>query len=139
MRGQGAASAWEDPEAMERRFVRVMCASVALAVAVSAAVAPWRFTTGLLLGGLLSLFNLHWLRSSVAAIFSTAAPGVRPRLSVARYVLRYFVVAAAVVAAHWLGVASVVATLAGLASFAVAVLVEGFVQTYFAIVNREEN
>lgn len=139
MRGQRAASEWADPEAMERRFVRVMCASVALAVAASAPLAPWRFTTGLLVGGLLSLFNLHWLRTSIAAVFSTAAPGVRPRLNMARYVLRYFVVAAAVAAAHWLDVASLAAMTAGLASFAVAVLVEGFVQTYFAIVNREEN
>ncbi len=100
MRGQSATSAWEDPEAMERRFVRVMCASVALAVAASAAFAPWRFTTGLLIGGLLSLFNLHWLRTSIAAVFSTAAPGARPRLNVARYVLRYFVVAAVVAAAR---------------------------------------
>ena len=56
--------AGEDPRAMERRIFRDMCVAVALAVAVSAPLAPWRVTTGLLLGGLLSLLNHHWLRTS---------------------------------------------------------------------------
>ena len=129
----------DDPAAMERRIFRLMAASVALAVALSAVLAPWRVTTGLLLGGALSLFSHHWLRTSVAAMFGAATPGAKPRLRVARYVLRYFVLALAVASAAWLDVASLPATLAGLCSFVPAALAEGFTQLYFAIVRREES
>jgi hypothetical protein len=47
-----------------------MCVAIALAVVAGAMFATWRVATGLLLGGLLSLFNHHWLRTSVAAILS---------------------------------------------------------------------
>ncbi|MGH9945375.1 MAG: hypothetical protein ACRD9R_23735, partial [Pyrinomonadaceae bacterium] len=64
-----------DDVALERRLLRGMCVSVALAVLVSAALAPWRVTTGLLLGGILSLFNHHWLRTAIGAAFGRAAAG----------------------------------------------------------------
>lgn len=128
----------EDPAAMERRIFRGMCVTVALAVSLSAFLMPWRVTTGLLLGGLLSLFNHYWLRTSVEAFFRGAAPGQRPRLKVARYVLRYIVVASVVALCYWLDLISVVAALAGLCSFVPAALVEGFMQLYFAVIHREE-
>lgn len=130
--------AGEDPRAMERRIFRGMCAAVGVSVAVAAFAAPWRVTTGLLLGGLLSLLNHHWLRTSVAAAFERAPAGRRPSWRVARYILRYFVVAAAVVAAYWLEVVSLGATLAGLCSFVPSALLEGCRQLYFAITRREE-
>lgn len=135
-RAAGAGEA-EDPSAMERRIFRGMCATVAVAVPLSAALAPWRVTTGLLLGGLLSLFSHHWLSTSVAAVFDSTAEGARPKLKVARYVLRYVVIAAVVAAAYKLDLVSLAATLAGMCSFVVAALVEGFMQLYFAVVHRE--
>ncbi len=123
---------------MERRLVRGMCVSVAVACAVSLPLAPWRVTTGLALGGVLSLLNHHWLRSSLAAIFSTAGSGRRVKFRMARYVLRYFVIATVVAAAYSLNLVSIVATLAGLCAFVPAVMTEAFAQIYFAIVNREE-
>lgn len=123
---------------MERRLFRAMFAVVALSVIVSAPLAPWRVTTGLLLGGVLSLFNHHWLRSSLAALFSKAEAGKRLKFNAARYVLRYFIIAAIVASAYTLNIVSIVATLIGLCSFAVAAMLEAFVQIYFAIVNREE-
>ncbi len=128
----------EDPRAMERRIFRDMCASVALAVALSALLAPWRVTTGLLLGGVLALLNHHWLRTSVAAVFGGAAPGSRPKWKASRYVLRYVVLASAVAAAYGLDVVSLGAALAGLCAFVPAALAEGLRQLYFAIVRREE-
>jgi hypothetical protein len=136
--GGSALQSAADPVAMERRLVRGMCASVALAVAVSLPLAPWRVTTGLLLGGVLSLLNHHWLRSSLAAVFSTAESGKRVKIRAARYVLRYFVIAATVAAAYTFDLVSIVATLAGLCSFVPAALMEALAQIYFAIVNREE-
>jgi hypothetical protein len=136
--GGGVHDAAADPVAMERRLLRGMCFSVALAVGVSLPLAPWRVTTGLLLGGVLSLVNHHWLRTSLAAVFSTAESGRRVKFRAARYVLRYFVIAAVVAAAYTLDLVSIVATLAGLCSFVPAALMEAFAQVYFAIVNREE-
>ncbi len=134
-----AGLAGEDHAAMERRIFRGMCVTVALAVMVSAPLAPWRVTTGLLLGGVLSLFNHHWLRTSVAAAFKVAATGEKPKFKIARYVLRYAVVAIVVWAAYRLNLVSLLATLMGLCSFVVAALIEGFMQLYFAIAHREEN
>lgn len=128
----------EDPRAMERRIFRDMCVAAALAPVISAPLAPWRVTTGLILGGALALLNHHWLRTSVAAVFGRAEPGTRPGLRASRYVLRYAVLAGAVAAAYGLGLVSLAATLAGMCAVVPALLAEGFRQLYFAIVRREE-
>ena len=135
--GRSALKA-SDPVAMEQRLFRTMCWAVAVSVAISLPLAPWRVTTGLLLGGILSLFNHHWLRTSLAAVFGQAESGRRVKISAARYVLRYFVIAAVVAFAYALNLVQIVATLIGLCSFVVAALAEAFMQIYFAIVNREE-
>jgi hypothetical protein len=133
------AFAGAEGAALERRLLRAMWVLIALAVTVSALVTPWRVTTGLLLGGVLALFNHHWLRGSLATVFDEpAAAGRRPRLSAARYILRYFVIACVVGSAYMLNLISVAATLAGLCAFAAAVMVEAFTQLYFAITHREE-
>jgi hypothetical protein len=135
--GSGALKG-TDPAAMERRLFRWMLWTVALAVVVSVPLAPWRVTTGLLLGGVLSLFNHHWLRTSLAAVFSTAQSGKRVKINAARYVLRYFVIAGVVASASALNLVSLVATLVGLCSFVVAAMIEAFMQIYFTIAHREE-
>jgi hypothetical protein len=130
--------ACEDRGALELRVFRAMIASVALAVIASTVLWPWRVTTGLMLGGLLSLLNFHWLQSSVAAVFSVGA-GKRPRVKVLRYVIRYFVVGATVIAAYKLGLVSLPAIFAGLGSFVPALFVEAFRQFYYAFIRREES
>ena len=130
--------AGEDPRAAERRIYRDTFVAALAAVAVSAFLAPWRVTTGLGLGGALALFNQHWLRSSVEAVFEGAPAGRPPKMRAARYVLRYFVVAAVVYAAYATGLASLAATFAGMCAVVAGLLAEGFRQLYFAIVRREE-
>jgi hypothetical protein len=137
-RSRVPGDAGEDPRAAERRIFRDTCVAAVVAVAVSAFLAPWRVTAGLLLGGALALFNQHWLSASVANVFGDAGEGARPRLGAARYVLRYFVIAAVVYASVRLGLASLVATLAGMCAVVAALLAEGVRQLYFAIVRREE-
>lgn len=123
-----------------RRLLRGMAASIAVAVVASLIFAPWRVTTGLMLGGALAFFNHHWLRASLSSVFSGAAQaGRQPRFGAARYVLRYFVIAAVVASAYTLNLVSIGATLAGLCSFAAAIMIEAFTQLYFAIRYREEN
>lgn len=112
--------------------------AAAAAVAVSLFLAPWRVTTGLALGGALSVFNQHWLRTSVEAVFEGASAARPPRMRAARYVLRYFVVAAVVFIAFEAGLVSLTATLAGMCAVVAGLLAEGVRQLYFAIVRREE-
>src|SRR5216684_6786830 len=121
MSAEGLAG--EDNGALELRLFRAMMASVTLAVIASTMLLPWRVTTGLMLGGLLSLLNFHWLKTSVAAVFKVSA-GARPRVRIARYVIRYFVVGATGYAAYELGLVSLPAMFAGLCSFVPALLVE---------------
>jgi ATP synthase I subunit len=124
---------------IDTRLLRTMAVAVAIAVVVSAVVAPWRVTTGLLLGGSLSLFSHHWLRTSIAATFSGAlATGAKPQLTSVRFILRYFVVAAAVLVSYQLDLVSLPATIAGLCSFVVALFVEALREFYFVIIHREE-
>jgi len=134
----GTGDAGEEPRAAERRIFRGTFAAAVAAVAAGAVVAPWRVTAGLALGGALALFNQHWLRTSVEAAFEGASAGRPPRMRVARYFLRYFVIAAVVAAAFTAGLVSLTATLAGMCAVAAGLLAEGFRQLYFAIVRREE-
>jgi hypothetical protein len=122
----------------EERVFRTMIIAVALAVIASLPFAHWRITSGLLVGGLLSLLNHHWLRSSSAAAFSVVVHGAKPKLRLAQYILRYFVIAAVVLSAYKLNVVSLTATIAGLCSFVVALFVEAFREFYFVIIHREE-
>lgn len=112
--------------------------AVAVALLASLLLAPWRVTTGLLLGGILSLLNHNWLIKSSRASFSVLAHGTKPKLRMAGYVLRYFVISAAVFLAYRYNLVSLVATFAGLSSFVVWLFVEAAREFYFAIFHREE-
>lgn len=124
--------------ALESRVFRVMVASVTVAVIASTLLAPWRVTTGLMLGGGLSLLNYHWLQSSVSAIFRVDGDE-RPRVRISSYIIRYFVVAGAVIGAYEFGMVSLPAVFAGLSSFVPALFVEASRHFYFAIIRRGES
>ena len=123
---------------VEARIFRTMAFAVGLAVIVSLPFAPWRITTGLLVGGILSLLNHHWLSSSTAAAFTVVVHGAKPKLKLAQYILRYLVIATVVFLAYKLNIVSLAATIAGLCSFVVALFVEAIREFYFAIIHREE-
>ena len=123
---------------VETRVFRTMIVAVAIAVLASLPFAQWRITTGLLVGGLLSLLNHHWLRSSSAAAFSVVVQGAKPKLKLAQYILRYFLIASVVFIAYKFNLVSLTATIAGLCSFVVALFAEAVREFYFAIIRREE-
>jgi len=134
--GSGVASASGD--ATNRRIFRSMIVVVVLAVCASLLFAPWRVSTGLLLGGVLSLVNHYWLTTSTTAAFSVLVNGEKPRLSLIQYVLRYAVIGLVILLAYKFGIASVPALIAGLCSFVFALFVEALREFYFAIIHREE-
>jgi len=129
----------DDANGLEARLLRWMIASVAIAAAVCPFVAPWRVTSGVILGGALSVLNYQWLHTSVAAIFSINLVSERPRAGISRYILRYIIVTAIVLAAVNLQIVSLAATLAGLCAFVPALLIEAAKEFYFAIIHREES
>lgn len=124
---------------LEYRVFRSMVVASALAVTISAFVAPWRVTTGLLVGGLLALFSHRWLSNSAAAAVQLSTAGGRPQLRLAQFVLRYVVIAGVIFGAYTLDLISLPAVLAGMSSFVVAIFVEAVREFYFAITKREEN
>jgi hypothetical protein len=129
----------EEAGALEARVFRSMVVAVALAVVAGALLMPWRVTTGLLLGGILSLLNHRWLRQSIATALNVDVTVQRPRLKASGYILRYFFVFAIVALAYKLNIVSLTATIVGLCSFVAALFVEAFRQSYFAIIHREES
>lgn len=129
----------EDTAALNKRILLVMSISVIIAVAISITIAPWRTTTGLLLGGALSLLNYRWLHSSVGAIFAINRSEGRAQTRSSRYLLRYFVVGVVVFASYQLHLVSLPAAIVGLSSFVPALMFEAARQFYFAIINREES
>ena len=132
-----------DASALEARMLRTMVVTIIAAVVIAAAIAPWRITTGLLLGGALSILNYRWLHSSATAIINLnvglPAGSPAPRAHSIRYVLRYAIIAAAVFAAYQLKLVSLAATIVGLCSFVPALMFEAFRQFYFIIIHREES
>jgi hypothetical protein len=126
-----------DDDGLEVRIRRVMVASVVLTVSVSALLAPWRVTTGLLLGGLLSLLNYYWLRTSIAALIEARVAGTNGGARVPIYILRYFLIASIVIGGYKLNAVSLAATIVGLCSFVVALFAEALRQVYLTIVHRE--
>ena len=124
--------------AINQRIFRTMALATGLSVAVSAVAGPWRFTTGLLLGGVLALFSHRWLKNSAAAAIQLSTDSGVKQLRLAQFLLRYVVIAGVVFATYTLDLVSLPAVLAGLCSFVVALLVEAFREFYFAIIEREE-
>src|SRR6059058_616390 len=128
-----------DASALEARMLRTMIITIIAAVAIAAAIAPWRITTGLLLGGALSILNYRWLHSSATAIINLNIGLPAPRAHSIRYILRYLIVAAVVFAAYQLNLVSLAATIVGLCSFVPALMLEAFRRFYFIIIHREES
>lgn len=134
----GSALSATTDNSIDGRVFRTMAVAVALAAIISAPFAPWRITTGVLVGGVLSLLNHYWMRTSISAGFALAlGHGTKPQIKLVQYFLRYLVVGTVVFAAYQLNIVSLPATLVGLCSFVVALFVEAFREFYFAVIHRE--
>lgn len=93
---------------------------------------------GVLIGGILAIVNYFWQRHSLKAIFDRAVDGKKTRFLAARYILRYIVLAAALIIIYWSETVSIFAVVFGLSSFAIAVIIEGFANL-FSSSDRQEN
>jgi hypothetical protein len=85
---------------------------------------------GVLIGGVLGLANYFWQKHSLKAIFDRAVEGKKTRFLAARYILRYVVIGAALALVYYTSTVSVYAVVFGLASFALAVVLEGITSLF---------
>ena len=90
------------------------------------------FGVGALIGGSLSFANYYWLKASLKAILERAAAGDRPRFLAGKYFLRYLVIAAALVFFFFAASVPATAMILGLASFAIAVVIEGILRIFIS-------
>ncbi|PWT96205.1 MAG: hypothetical protein C5B55_00270, partial [Blastocatellia bacterium] len=123
---------------LNARILRAMVLASATATVVALFMGSWRVSIGLVVGGALAVLNHRWLQSSIAAAFGVLVDGQKPRITLAKYILRYLVIASAVLAVYASGLAPFAAIVAGLSSFVVAVFIEALREFYFAIIQREE-
>ena len=94
---------------------------------------------GFFIGGILSFANYYWLKHSLKKMFIETSEGEhKPHYSAARYISRYFTLAAVlaiIVLTHTVPIAAVVL---GLVSFAFAIIIEAFIRIFSSFFKREE-
>lgn len=88
------------------------------------------FGSGVLFGGVLAFLNYFWLKRSTAAVFEKAFLGGQGRFLTLRFIGRYLALGLVVLAVHFSGFMPAVAVIVGLAAFALAVVVDGFISIF---------
>jgi hypothetical protein len=127
-----------ESQSLVRRLRWFMVGSVSVAIVVSLFFADWSFTTGLAIGGILSLINFNWLQASVNGLFKLALEGNAPKFPVFKYVLRFVIIGIIVGLAKWFEISSVIGILLGLCSLVAALMIEAIIQLYLHFSNSEE-
>lgn len=117
-------------ELSHRRILAAMAATVVVGTAASFVFGSANFAFGFLIGGILSLINYYWLKQSLRAIFENAVSGEKPRFLATKYFTRYAAFAAVLAVVYLTKWFSVVAVLSGLASFALAIMIEAALRLF---------
>ena len=97
-----------------------------------------RFGIGVLIGGALSLVNYYWLKRSLKTVFEQVVEGEKPPFLVGNYFMRYMTFGVILAIVYLTKVVSVVAVLLGLASFALAIIIEAFIRIFKSFSNKKE-
>ena len=92
---------------------------------------------GVLVGGVLGFANYFWQKHSLKAIFDRAIDGTPTRFLAARYILRYVAIGAALTVIYFTETVSIYAVIFGLASFALAVMIEGITSIFSSSKGQE--
>ena len=128
----------QQPAAMSHRRILILMAgligvgSLAGMIFISAG-----FGFGVLTGGILSFINYFWLKRTLKSIFEKAKDGEKPRLFAFSYILRYIVFGIVLGIIYLSQTIPIAAVIAGLGSFAVAVVVEGFLRIFSSFNKRD--
>ncbi len=114
-----------------------MAAVITIGVVIGAIFSGSQFAIGVLIGGAGSFANYFWQRNSTRAIFEVAASGDKPGFVAVRYLLRYVAMGLFVAFFYFTSLLPVTAIVLGLATFALAVVIEG-IFSIFTSSNRQE-
>jgi ATP synthase I subunit len=120
-----------DDSGIERRFQRNTYIVIGVSLIAGWFLAGWRMALGVALGGALCLLNIRWLSGSVRAILGQAAmtqSGRVPSGAASKFILRYLVIAAAIVIALSTGYFHPLGIGIGFAAFAGGVMIEAVYQ-----------
>lgn len=117
----------------EARIRRNTILVTAVAAVAGLAFGGPRMLAGVLLGSLLSEFNLRWMKASTSAILAPAAAnqaGRVPKWTASKFILRWFVLVLTAAIAVWTGWFDVLGIGIGLAAFVFGVMVEAGYQAF---------
>ncbi len=132
----------EEPENFvpltHRRILIVMATVAVLGSLLGLIFVSWQSGLGVLIGGILSFVNYYWLKFSLKKIFAQAVSGDKPRFLGLRYLFRYLILGAVLTIVFLTETIPVVAVIAGLASFAAAIVIEGFIRIFLSFFKQKE-
>jgi hypothetical protein len=128
----------QQPAAMShRRILILMAGLVGVGSLAGMIFISLGFGFGVLTGGILSFINYFWLKRTLRGIFEKAKDGERPRLFAFSYILRYIVFGFVLGIIYLSQTIPITAVIAGLGSFAIAVVIEGFLRIFSSFNKRD--
>ena len=123
----------EETSSVEKRLWRLLIVSLAVEIVLSSILANWQFTAGILVGGILAVFNFRLLQNSVRGFFQT-----QHNSFAVKFFLRYISIGLVVLLFYYLKIVSISGILLGISSFVIALMIEAMIQFYFVIIKHEE-
>ena len=120
-----------------RRLLIEMAGVIVVGTLVGTIFVNFKFGAGVLVGGAGSYANYFWQRNSTRAIFASAIAGRPPVFLAARYLLRYLAIGLFTAFFYYTSLLPIAAIILGLASFALAVMIEGIMSIFKSSNNQE--
>ena len=121
-----------------RRILTVMAIVTVLCGLAGFIFVSWQFGSSVLLGGVLSFINYYWLKFSLKKVFERTERGERPRFLAIKYTSRYMVLGGILLFVFLIKTDLVVPIILGMASFALAIVIEGFIRIFASFFNKKE-
>lgn len=129
----------ETPPPISHTRILWIMAIVSLAAATGCLIfADWSVSAGLMLGGILSFVNYYWLKFALHSVFEKVVDGEKPNFLVGKYILRYFAIGAVIIIVYLTKIISAAAVIAGLLTFAAAILIESLILVFIHFSKQEE-
>lgn len=126
------------PQLSHRRILALMAAVGFVGSLLGFIYVDWKFGLGFLIGAGLAFVNYFWLKQSLKKIFARAVSGEKPRFLASHYILRYVGFGALLLVIYLTETVSVVGVILGLASFAFAIVIEGFIGIFTSLFNKKD-
>ncbi len=123
----------------DQRILWLMATVVILGVLLSLIFISSLYALGFLIGGILSVINYYWLKSSLKKMFVETVDGEhKVRYSAIRYVSRYLTLALILAVVFLTETVPVSAVIFGLASFAFAMMIQAFIRIFSSFFKEKE-